>query len=256
MFANLDIFMENVPEIGISISYLRHFRWKIRNLRSKSGSMKVRIESQDDMIEILTEIYDCRLKALIGYEDTACTREIVGYMFRLLNYIEHTYEKAKLRSVNELFLHILVYTPDADVSLEYAAKDAADKLMLKLDTYIRTCVRLLYPDRPNLFKKDAYRKELGKEFKNELKRNKHKYPQKLQQNDFFSQLNYTIQYRNSIAHDLDENFADYCIRFNILQAYDVLLSYLLYTFYYMVLKTKKDSSEPEYVFEYLIPKKK
>lgn len=251
MFANLDKFTENVPENGISILKLQHFRWKIRNLRSKYGFMRVRIDSQDDMIQILTEIYDNRLKALIGYEDTECTREIVGYMFSFFSTI------SKLSEIDALYiLPILRYTPDDNVSWEYAAINGAKGLIPKLETYIKTCVDILYPDWRQHFKKDEYRKVLGIKFKEEVNKNKDKYPSKLLQNDFFSQLNYTTQYRNIQAHDLDENFVEYCDRFYILQAYDILLTFLLYTFYYMVLKKKKDSTEPEYIFKHLTPVKK
>lgn len=211
--------------------------------------MKVKIENRDDMIRILTEIYDCRLKALIGYESTACTQEIIEYMFKFLDFIERNYKDLRLREIDTMFINpILSYTPDSEVHYEYLAKDASKDLIPKLETYIKTCVDLLYPDWEKSYKEDEYRKVLGIKFKEELRKNKQKYPAKLHENNFFAQLNYTTQFRNKWAHDLDESFAEYCNRHYILQTYDILLSYLLYTFYYMVLK-----GEP---INHLTPQKK
>ena len=52
------------------------------------------------MIEILTLLYDRRLKALLCYQHTGFTRMLVGYMFRRFDEITATVEKQPMFAKN------------------------------------------------------------------------------------------------------------------------------------------------------------
>ena len=72
------------------------------------------------------------------------------------------------------------------------------------------------------------------ETKEELKAHPKKYPEQLKGDSFFSQLNHTTQFRNKLSHPV-VGYSGFYNRHIILQSYDILLTYLLYTFYYMAL---------------------
>lgn len=190
------------------------------------------------MVDRLTEIYDYRLKALIGYTSTEFTREIAGYMFNHFGIInKHTaqggYKEVMIESISE----ILSYTPGRGREASGSAGFSSYQLTMSLENYIRTNVELLYPQWRNDYKDDEYRNVLGDKFVQHVSENKELYPAKMRPSNFFTQLNYTTQYRNKLAHNQDFGGSGIYRRYYILQAYDVILCLLLYTFYYMALNS-------------------
>lgn len=210
------------------------------------------------MIDILTEIYDCRLQALIGYTRTECTMEIASFM---LNHFEtlasHTKRNVGYRNTPEKVISpVLAFKPGSAEVPGSEAEKSSDKLIRELETYIRANLEYLYmqqnksgttPDWRTDFermKADECRRRFGNMFREELRKNHQNYPEKLRHDSFFAQLNYTTQYRNKISHP-DVGYSGFYKRHIILQAYDILLTYLLYTFYYMALSN--------YPFKHLVP---
>ncbi len=188
------------------------------------------------MTDMLTEIYDCRLKALIGYTNTDFTREIVVYMFKHFMYInKHTTHGGYKSAQIQHFSDILSFQPGAGSQSGDGAGYSAVLLTLKLENYIRRNVELLYPNWRDTYEDDEYRRVLGDEFKKEVKNHPERYPYSLTSSSFFSQLNYTTMQRNKLAHNQEYGNSGMYRRYYILQAYDAILTYLLYTFYYMCL---------------------
>lgn len=188
------------------------------------------------MIDMLTDIYDNRLRSLIGYSSKEFTREIVEYMFGHFAYITfHTSNTGFYECQVNYISDILSYIPGNPSSLSSTAGSSSFQLTMSLENYIRTTVGIHFPDWKKYFKDDEYRKALGMLFQKEIELNSHKYPEALSVQDFFSQLNYTTLYRNKVAHKEVIGKSGVYHRHIILEAYDVLLSYLLYTFYSMSL---------------------
>ena len=189
-----------------------------------------------EMTEMLTDIYDNRLRSLIGYSSKNFTRELVEYMFEHFAYITlHTDNSGFFECQEEHISDILSYNPGDTSSLSGTAGSSSFLLTMSLENYIRYTVGIHFPDWKNYFKDDEYRKALGLLFKKEIEVNPHKYPEALSVKEFFSQLNYTTLYRNKVAHKEVIGKSGVYHSHIILEAYDVLLSYLLYTFYSMSL---------------------
>lgn len=189
-----------------------------------------------EMTDMLTDIYDNRLRSLIGYSSKNFTRELVEYMFEHFAYITlHTDNSGFYECQVNYITDILSYNPGDSTSLGGTAASSSIQLTMSLENYIRSTVGIHFPDWKNYFKDDEYRKALGMLFTKEIEVNPHKYPEALSVKDFFSQLNYTTLYRNKVAHKQVIGKSGVYHRHIILEAYDVLLSYLLYTFYSMSL---------------------
>ena len=193
----------------------------------------------------LTEIFDCRLQSLIGYSSSRFTREIIEFMFRHFKYIGmHTinygYDNLPMQHLSD----ILSFTPGTSGHEGDAAGLSAIQFTMSLENFIRTTVNMLFPDWQNQYNDDEWRKVLGMEFRKKVQQQPSLYPASLTHDDFISQLNYTTLYRNRLAHKQVIGNTGMYKRYYILQSYDVILSYLLYTFYYMTLKE-------DYEFKYI-----
>lgn len=228
------IFIARLYEIPNFLFFSVLFSQEIRNLRAKSIFMEPLTIT--DMTDMLTEIYDCRLKALIGYTNTAFTREIVVYMFKHFMYInKHTSHGGYKFIQIQHFSDILSFQPGAGSQSGDGAGYSALQLILKLENYILRNVELLYPNWRDTYDDDEYRRVLGDAFQKEVEKHPERYPEHLSSGKFFSQLSYTTKYRNKLAHNQEYGNSGMYRRYYILQAYDAILTYLLYTFYYMCL---------------------
>ena len=159
------------------------------------------------MINILTEIYDCRLQSLIGYTKTECTREIASFMLRHFETLAtYTRNNVGFRNTPELVIsNVLSFMPSSDSALGREAETASNKLIRELETFIKANLEVLYlktkdqssestwRNEFNSMQADESRIKIGMLFRQELKKNKQKYPERLRHNSFFSQLNYTTQ---------------------------------------------------------------
>ena len=187
----------------------------------------------------LTEIYDSRLKALIGYKSTAFTKEIVDYMFEHFDYLDRATENEGYGNlIPQSFMDILSFTPGKGTGMDGVAGLKSHQLPMYIENYIRTNVDLLYPDWQREYKSNEYRKVMGTKFEKEVTEHPERYPERLRPKDFLSPLNNTTDYRNQLAHNPVLGGSGMYYRYYILQAYDVILSFLIYTFYYMALNPR------------------
>lgn len=198
------------------------------------------------MTDCLITIYDSRLKALIGYQSTDFTREIIMYMFRRFKKLnDQTVHGGYKHTQFTYFSDILSFTPGSGSNTGGDAGASAKDLTMGLENYILTNTNMLCPDWAAHYKAKEWRKVLGSEFEKELKRHPNRYPAPLHKTKFFMQLNQTTVYRNQLAHKQIFGNSGMYKRYYILKSYDVILSYLLYSFYIMCL-------EPDYKLEHIL----
>jgi len=189
-----------------------------------------------EMSECLTTIYDSRLQALIGYENTDITRLIVRYMFSHFEYLAlHTTQKGYETSQLGYFSDLLSFKPGPDSISCSQARSSAKELTLGLENYIRTNLELLYPDWRDENDERDWRKVIGEKYRKAAEDRPSLYPQRLNYAHIITQLNQTTIYRHQCAHKQRYGNSAIYERYVILKAYDVILCYLLYTFYYMCL---------------------
>lgn len=199
----------------------------------------MKLLTDNEMVERLTEIFDIRLKALIGHSDTEFTREIATYMFAHCDKLGEDKDYKVFKEQYRRYLsNVLAYHPGNDPIYDDAIGYHVNRLTMNIENYVKASNRLLDPewDKPN-GRSDGkdYRKYLGTRFSQDVMNNRDKYPENLRPADFLSQLNYTTMYRNKFAHNHQAGNSGMYPRHVILLAYDVILSLLLYTFYYMAL---------------------
>lgn len=201
------------------------------------------------MTDQLTDIYDGRLKALIGYTDTRFTRELIQYMFDYFEYLgEKTPEDGYIISQPTYFKQILAFLPGNGALSGSVPGKAAYDLNTRLENFIRNTLRLLledYPEWKGNYTENDWRSVMGKEFRKKVRANPGRYPAPLYKDHFFSQLNYTTMYRNHLAHIYRNGNSGMYQRYQILKSYDTILCYLLYTFYYMCLKKDTPDSDDQ-----------
>ena len=189
------------------------------------------------MIKRLTEIYNCRLKALIGYGSTSFTEEIVRFMFSHFEKLADSWNEVYKDVLKYYIWDIVSYVPGDGRQESGNACHSSVQLMMRLENYIRANVELLGLNVSD--KDDDYRKALGHAFTQKVKECPLRFPAKLLPKKFLSQLNYTTMYRNKFAHHENSGGSVVYPRYIIFLAYEVLLSYLLYTFYFMALAPEK-----------------
>lgn len=216
---------------NLHISYV--FYWEMANLQPKSTAM--RILTTPELVEIMTTLYDNRLKALIGHEKTDFTREIIETMFqRFKEIIKETKNRDHedyLERLSEIFSYML--EPDGPSVIE--AQLAANYFVRMLENYQRYTLEKLLPYWDEEYEDVVFRNVFGLRFKAILDKSPDLYPQGIKHESMLQQLNYTTLYRNHESHkEVALNSINFK-RYYILNCYDLFLTYLLYTFYYMAL---------------------
>ena len=192
----------------------------------------------------LVEICDHRLRALIGYKQPSFSGEIVDYMFRNFRRLSHHGNSGYQDVIKKYLRDILIFVPGSEQGSESAASYSTIQLLLTLENYIRSNVELFCPDWRMKYQEKEYRRVLGNEFEKVFNDHPERFPSGLYPRNFLPQLNQTTVFRNKFAHN--ETFGKSSIfpRYVILLAYDVLVSYLLYTFYCMALTPCQPSEDP------------
>lgn len=202
---------------------------------------------EKELVEMLTTLYDNRLKALIGYRNTDFTREIIGFWFRRMYEISRqTQHYAYMHEGRRHLSNILSFMKDGHTGSVAEAGIGADDLIFMLEDYQIANLERLVPDWQSLYPDTHHRKVFGIRFKEEVRKNPELYPESLSHDSFLSQLNYTTMARNNAAHRPKVGLSRNYSRYIVLYCYDTILSYLLYTFYYMALKE-------DYQFEHIKP---
>lgn len=200
------------------------------------------------MIEILTLLYDRRLKALLCYQHTGFTRMLVGYMFRRFDEITATDEKQPMfaKNVQSDIGKVLLY--GTLVENQSDALLAITNLTAILENYIKCTAYYFWPEEMKEMETDNSREKdsvhpkkhfdcrafIGNKFRNLVKNQKDRFPEKLSQNAIVAQLRLVTEIRNQKAHRTRLGYTTMFHRYEYLKAFDVLLGYLLYTFYHMI----------------------
>ena len=141
---------------------------------------------------------------------------------------------------NVHFMHfsdVLSFKPGSGEGACSQANGSANDLIMGLENYIRTNLELYCPDwihDPN-YEKDDWRKVLGDQFRKAQQSRPDLYPLNMDHACIFTQLNKTTQYRHKRAHKYHFGNSGIYKRYPILKTYDVILCYLLYSFYCMCL---------------------
>lgn len=212
------------------------------------------VMERTEMIEILTFLYDRRLKALLCYQHTDFTRVLVEYMFRRFDEISATDEKQPMftENVQSYIGEVLLYgTKERNQS---DALLAVTNLTVVLENYIRCTAYCFWPkemekkekkekkEADNLQEKKSTntkkhfdcRAFIGKKFGDLVRTQKDRFPEKLSQRSIVTQLRHVTDIRNQRAHPIELGYTTMFKRYEYLKAFDVLLGYLLYTFYHMI----------------------
>lgn len=216
---------------NLHISYV--FYRKMANLRPKCTVM--RILTTPEQVEIMTTLYDNRLKALIGYQKTDFTREIIETMFlRFKEMVKETLNRG-YEDYPTLFSNILSFMLDSEENSVSKAQIAVSFFVSSLENYQRYTLEKLLPEWDKEYEDVVFRNVYGLRFKEILDESPELYPEALQHESMLSQLNYATFYRNHESHkEVILNSITFS-RYFVLYCYDLFLTYLLYTFYYMAL---------------------
>ena len=198
---------------------------------------------------MLVDIFDARLKSLIGYQSEDFTREIVEFMF--MHFKDIAYHTSSnfgwLHTQHRHLSQLLSYAPGQSSADAAIAANASQQLLLSLENYIKSTLTILSEKtKENVHDENPdYRKILGLKFNQKVNDHPELFPVGLSSLNILPHLNYTTKYRNSFAHRPEIGNTDNYPHCLILVAYDTLLSYLLYTFYYMAIK-------PNYQFKNIL----
>lgn len=182
---------------------------------------------KEEIINALVLLYHRRLKALLGYQDESSTRELVKLMFDCAAEIEITENKQRCYKEQTLtdIAKVLQCNPNDKLSL-LEGKNAINDLTLRLEGYYMYVMHRFWPEtREN--QPDDCRAFLGKRF-NEATLSW----TKERNNSPIVKIQIRASHiRNEKAH-LRADYTSKCHRYSLLCVYDILLTYLLYTFYY------------------------
>lgn len=200
---------------------------------------------KEEIIDILVLLYHRRLKALLPYQDESSTRELVKQMFDCTDEISQDTEHEKQRMYYLCTLDdirkILQCNPAEENSL-VRSKEAVDHLTLRLESYYMYILHRFCPEtRKENNKPNDCRAYLGERFR-KLTSSMRK---ERNNNLIVCQQIRASHIRNEKAH-LKADYTLLCHRYQLLCAYDIILTYLLYTFYYQTFaKCEKNNLKEE-----------
>lgn len=201
---------------------------------------------KEEIMDSLVLLYHRRLKTLLPYQDESSTRELVKQMFDCADEIATNQEyKQPLFNSNMLadISTVLQYNPIEEDNLPQ--DKAIHRLALSLESYYTYILYHFWPETKKETDKPGFdrRAELGKQFIDvappETKGEK-------DNNSLIIDLQMrATQIRNEKAH-FKAGYTSICDRYQLLSSYDIILAYLLYTFYYQTFaKCKKDNLKEE-----------
>lgn len=204
----------------------------------------MRTLDEKELTDILTTLYDNRLKALIGYKNTDFTREIISGMFRRFKELDNVTENRGYDNYTSRMSKVFSFMYEGDSTGASDAVLAVSNFVKSLENYQRFNLIELLPDWDKQYPGIKYRNIFGIRFKELLWDYPERYPKTLQHEHMLSQLNSATFYRNHESHKELILNSEIFSRYFVLYCYDVILTYLLYTFYYLAL-------DENYTFEHL-----
>ena len=210
------------------------------------------------MIDVLAKLYDRRLKARLCYQDSLFTYELVEYMFKRFDEIAVNGQPLFSQSMCLFISDILDYHQSEENQAK--ATVALYEIITNLENYIKCTLLHFWPDMVKElgdFNKDSvnareddngqpeknfdYRAFIGLQFKNKVEECPSRFPAKLSRKNIIAQLRHVTEIRNKTAHRQNMGYTVMFNRYHYLKAFDVLLGYLLYTFYHMIFAECEDN---------------
>lgn len=204
----------------------------------------MRTFDEKELTDILTTLYDNRLKALIGHDNTDFTREIIEGMFRRFKEVLKETTNRGYGNYMDYISQIFSFMYNGDATGVSEAKNAVRFFVNTLENYQRCNLVKLLPDWYTQYPGVKFRNIFGLRFKELLWDYPERYPKSLRHEHMLSQLNYATFYRNHEAHMEEVLNTQLFSRYFVIYCYDVILTYLLYTFYYLAL-------DENYTFKHL-----
>lgn len=197
---------------------------------------------REQIINTLTMLYSRRVSSLIGNNDNCFIHELIELMFIRFDEIDEMPGYVMYaKNMNKLISDILEF--DSNM---LNAENSVRELTNRLEEYIKLNIAAFWPDidfelnkplsKTNKKKQD-YRAFVGNKFRTmvEDKTGKYKLPIQMDNNvsrKIYKQLYYVTEVRNDNTHVYGAGASVMYKRCHYLEASNILLAYILYTFYY------------------------
>ncbi len=197
---------------------------------------------REQIIATLTMLYSRRVSSLIGNNDNGFIHELIELMFIRFDEIDEMPGYVMYaKNMNKLISDILEF--DSNM---LNAENSVRELTNRLEEYIKLNIAAFWPDidfelnkplsKTNKKKQD-YRAFVGNKFRTmvEDKTGKYKLPIQMDNNvsrKIYKQLYYVTEVRNDNTHVYGAGASVMYKRCHYLEASNILLAYILYTFYY------------------------
>lgn len=194
---------------------------------------------RSEMIDALSMLYDRRLKALLCYQATSFTHGLVAYMFQRFDEITESGQPMFGLVIQSYIADVLQYGTSA--GNQSGALLALNELTSNLENYIKCTILCFWPEKRQEL--DAYhdggkpfdcRSFIGGRFKEIVEKYPGRFPEKLSHPNIVSQLRHVTEIRNRQSHPMRLGYTALFDRYQYLKAFDVLLGYLLYTYYHLI----------------------
>lgn len=200
---------------------------------------------KEEIINTLVLLYHHRLKALLPYHDESSIRELVKLMFECADEIAADQEYKQPLFNSNMMTDISAVLQCSEENNLSQGEEASHRLALSLESYYTYVLYRFWPETKEEIDKPSFdrRAELGKRFTEAT------LPETKKEKDTNSliidmQMRAT-QIRNEKAH-FKAGYTSMCDRYQLLSAYDIVLAYLLYTFYYQTFaKCEKNNLKDE-----------
>lgn len=194
------------------------------------------------MTDIMTNLYHNRLKSLIGYEDVSHTRSIIKKMFDLFDKISGSTDSYGYKNAPQKLSDILTFMYKDYSTYVSDCKGHVLFFIHNLENFQEKILPFVIPDWKTLYPDVKCRKVFGKRFMKIHEDTPELFPKSLRNPSILAQLNYTTLYRNHDVHKEVVRNSDLFSRYYILYGYELILTYLLYTFYYMAIDNENEHS--------------
>lgn len=197
---------------------------------------------REQIIDTLTMLYSRRVSSLIGNNDNSFIHELIELMFIRFDEIDEMPGYVMYaKNMNKLISDILEF--DSNM---LNAENSVRELTNRLEEYIKLNIAAFWPDidfelnKPlsKIKKKNQdYRAFVGNKFRTmvEDKTGKYKLPIQMDNNvsrNIYKQLYHVTEVRNDNTHMYGAGASVMYKRCHYLEASNILLAYILYTFYY------------------------
>lgn len=189
--------------------------------------------SRDKIIEILFILYSRRLKYLLGCEDDNFIKELLQLMFHRFDEISKLQGFVSYsNNMNKLFNDVLNFTSNMPVG-----QNSVTELINRLEEYIKQNIAVFWPNENFDYKKEDnikkdYRAFVNDKFKQLISEGKLPFKGFCTDRKIYTQLYDVVKVRNKNTHISSSGVSVYFKRYHFLETSEIILGYILHTFYY------------------------